>query len=148
VWSGDVGSGDPVADADEALSKILGRAVMLVDTSPPDAELERSDPDSVLRDGVDAEVPALQLGRKFGIGDVVVKVIAATPRCAVPTLAHGRLPRDTEALRIPARLKPGPRVARRRPAAVPRGLRAGGLGRPDQGRRSGAPHIARTNVEA
>jgi len=27
-------------------------------------------------------------------------VIARTPRCAVPTLAHGGLPRDAEALRV------------------------------------------------
>jgi uncharacterized protein len=30
-------------------------------------------------------------------------VVARTPRCAVPTLAHGDLPRDTEALRVLAR---------------------------------------------
>ena len=30
-------------------------------------------------------------------------MIARTPRCAVPTLAHGRLPRNTEALRVLAR---------------------------------------------
>jgi MOSC domain-containing protein len=30
-------------------------------------------------------------------------VIARTPRCAVPTLAHGGLPRDAEALRVLAR---------------------------------------------
>ena len=30
-------------------------------------------------------------------------MIARTPRCAVPTLAHGDLPRDTEALRVLAR---------------------------------------------
>jgi uncharacterized protein YcbX len=164
VWAGEPGSGGRAVD--EALSKILGRAVTLVDTPPPDAELERSDPDSVLRDGLDAEVPALQvrfgsgapaggfhdfaplhlvtvqslirlaelnpsgradleryrpnivitadapddagfvenawLGRELAIGEAVVKVIAATPRCAVPTLVHGDLPRDTEALRIPA----------------------------------------------
>jgi uncharacterized protein YcbX len=167
-------NGDPAAD--EALSKILGRAVTLVDVPPPDAELERSDPDSVLRDGIDAEVPALQVrfgsgapaggfhdfaplhlidvwsligvagasasgradperyrpnimvhtaeepfvenawvGRELGIGDVVVRVVAATPRCAVPTLAHGRLPRDTEALRIPARLNRIPALPGRAP---------------------------------
>ena len=32
-----------------------------------------------------------------------MRVIARTPRCAVPTLAHGALPRDTEALRVLAR---------------------------------------------
>ncbi|MEU4371522.1 MOSC domain-containing protein [Micromonospora chersina] len=44
-------------------------------------------------------------GRELRIGaDLVLRVVARTPRCAVPTLAHGRLPRDPEALRVPARL--------------------------------------------
>jgi uncharacterized protein YcbX len=33
----------------------------------------------------------------------VLRVIARTPRCAVPTLAHGDLPRDAGALRVLAR---------------------------------------------
>ncbi|MEV8097364.1 MOSC domain-containing protein [Kitasatospora sp. NPDC085879] len=45
------------------------------------------------------------VGRELRVGDGVrLEVIAATPRCAVPTLAHGALPRDPEALRRPARL--------------------------------------------
>ena len=44
------------------------------------------------------------LGRNLRIGDeLVLGVIARTPRCAVPTLAHGGLPRDAEALRVLAR---------------------------------------------
>ncbi len=44
------------------------------------------------------------LGRDLRVGDdLVLRVIARTPRCAVPTLAHGDLPRDTEALRVLAR---------------------------------------------
>ena len=44
------------------------------------------------------------LGRELRVGaDLVLRVIARTPRCAVPTLAHGDLPRDTEALRVLAR---------------------------------------------
>ncbi len=35
--------------------------------------------------------------------DLVLRVIARTPRCAVPTLAHGALPRDPDALRVLAR---------------------------------------------
>ena len=35
--------------------------------------------------------------------DVLLRVVARTPRCAVPTLAHGDLPRDAEALRVLAR---------------------------------------------
>ncbi|MBF9068759.1 MOSC domain-containing protein [Streptacidiphilus sp. NEAU-YB345] len=44
------------------------------------------------------------LGRDLRIGDrpdsPLLRVIARTPRCAVPTLAHGDLPRDTSALRV------------------------------------------------
>jgi uncharacterized protein len=44
------------------------------------------------------------LNRDLRVGpDLVLRVIARTPRCAVPTLAHGDLPRDTEALRVLAR---------------------------------------------
>lgn len=32
--------------------------------------------------------------------EVVLEVLLPTPRCAVPTLAHGRLPRDTTALSV------------------------------------------------
>jgi MOSC domain-containing protein len=44
------------------------------------------------------------LGRSLRVGDeLILGVIARTPRCAVPTLAHGGLPRDAEALRVLAR---------------------------------------------
>ena len=44
------------------------------------------------------------LGRTLQVGsDLVLRVIARTGRCAVPTLVHGGLPRDTDALRVPAR---------------------------------------------
>ncbi|MFI7638103.1 MOSC domain-containing protein [Nonomuraea sp. NPDC049400] len=44
------------------------------------------------------------VGRELHVGDeVVLEVIVATPRCAVPTLAHGPLRRDAEALRTVAR---------------------------------------------
>ncbi|MFG2058188.1 MOSC domain-containing protein [Micromonospora sp. NPDC048930] len=45
------------------------------------------------------------VGRELRIGaELVLRVVAPTPRCAVPTLAHGSLPRDPDALRAPARL--------------------------------------------
>ncbi|RKE21735.1 MOSC domain-containing protein [Streptomyces sp. TLI_171] len=45
------------------------------------------------------------VGRDLHIGpDLRLRLIAATPRCAVPTLAHGDFPADPEALRRPARL--------------------------------------------
>ncbi|KAB2344052.1 MOSC domain-containing protein [Actinomadura rudentiformis] len=42
-------------------------------------------------------------GRELAIGDeVILRVLAPTPRCAIPTLEHGELPRDPAALRVPA----------------------------------------------
>ncbi|WP_246192838.1 MOSC domain-containing protein [Kitasatospora atroaurantiaca] len=43
-------------------------------------------------------------GRELLVGDGLhLKVLVPTPRCAVPTLAHGELPRDADALRVLAR---------------------------------------------
>lgn len=44
------------------------------------------------------------VGRTVRVGpDLVLRVLVPTARCAVPTLAHGDLCRDPEALRVPAR---------------------------------------------
>ncbi|HZE37344.1 MAG TPA: MOSC N-terminal beta barrel domain-containing protein [Stackebrandtia sp.] len=56
---------------------------------------------------IDADLPGFAEndwpGTRLRLGDdVVLEVIALTPRCAVPTLAHGELPRDTQALRVAA----------------------------------------------
>ncbi|MGI5283324.1 MOSC domain-containing protein [Nonomuraea polychroma] len=150
---------------DEELSRLLGRHVRLIDVPPEGAEFERSVPERVLAEGIEAEVPhtagtlgaaspegtffdfapihlistsAVQrigalsprghvealryrpnlviatdhsgfpendwVGRELHVGDdVVLEVIVASPRCAVPTLAHGPLARDVEALRTVAR---------------------------------------------
>jgi uncharacterized protein len=158
VWSSD-------ADVDAVLSDLLDQPVTLTATPPPGATLDRAVPEAVLRDGVDAPVPAelIEIGaasppgtfvdfaplhllttstldriaelspygrsdleryrpnvvirttapgftendwldRNLRIGDdLVLRVIARTPRCAVPTLAHGPLPRNPEALRVLAR---------------------------------------------
>jgi uncharacterized protein YcbX len=155
-------SADP--DTDAALSDFLGHPVTLSAIPPPGAELDRADPEEVLRDGIRAQVrvesgqlggaapegtffdfaplhllstsaldqiAALSLrgtveleryrpnivirtsatgfpendwpGRDLRIGpDLAIRVIARTPRCAIPTLEHGDLPRDPEALRVPA----------------------------------------------
>lgn len=43
------------------------------------------------------------LGRELRVGDdLTLRVIARTPRCAIPTLEHGPLPRNTAAVRVPA----------------------------------------------
>jgi len=153
---------DPGIDA--ALSEFLGHNVTLTADPPPDATLDRADPEQVLRDGLTAHVRVEDLrlgdaspegtffdfaplhlmststltriaelsprgavelhryrpnlviqtaaagftendwvGRELRVGsDLAVRVLARTPRCAIPTLEHGGLPRDVDALRVPA----------------------------------------------
>jgi uncharacterized protein YcbX len=141
---------------DELLSETLGRTVVLSATRPAGATVERPDPEDVLADGVEAEVPYETLeiaqgttggnfvdyapvhlittatldrigteavryrpnvvvttpsgtpyaenhwvGREITIGGVRLRGILPTPRCSVPTLEHGPLPRATHAVRIP-----------------------------------------------
>jgi uncharacterized protein len=155
VWSSD-------ADIDAVLSDLLDQPVTLTATPPPGAALDRAVPEAVLRDGVDAPVPAelMEIGgggppgtfvdfaplhllttstldriaelspyrradleryrpnivvrtsapgfvendwleRILHVGtELVLRVIARTPRCAVPTLTHGALPRSPDALRV------------------------------------------------
>lgn len=65
------------------------------------ADLERYRPNVVIGTGGSGFTENDWLGRELRVGaDLVLRVIARTPRCAIPTLAHGRLPRDTEALRV------------------------------------------------
>ncbi|HEY3880344.1 MAG TPA: MOSC domain-containing protein [Trebonia sp.] len=66
-------------------------------------ELQRYRPNIVVRTGVPGFAENDWLGRDLRIGpELTIRVIARTPRCAIPTLEHGRLPRDTDALRVPA----------------------------------------------
>jgi len=150
---------------DAILSDLLDQPVTLTATPAPGAALDRAVPEAVLRDGIDAQVPAelMEIGgggppgsfvdfaplhllttstldriaelspdgradleryrpnivirtaapgftendwfeRILRVGEnLVLRVIARTPRCAVPTLAHGPLPRDPDALRVLAR---------------------------------------------
>ena len=158
VWTSD-------ADVDSVLSDLLDEPVTLTASPAPGAALDRAVPEAVLRDGVEAPVPAelMEIGGGgppgtfvdfaplhllttstldriaelsphgradleryrpnvviattaagfiendwlkwiLRVGDeIVLRVIARTPRCAVPTLAHGDLVRDAEALRVLAR---------------------------------------------
>ncbi|GAB7180365.1 hypothetical protein ATKI12_0196 [Kitasatospora sp. Ki12] len=64
---------------------------------------ERYRPNLVIRTEGDGFVENAWVGRELAIGPTLrLRVLAPTPRCAVPTLRHGPLPRRTEALRIPA----------------------------------------------
>lgn len=67
-------------------------------------EAERYRPNLIIRTEERGFVENGWVGRELEIGDeLVLGVIAPTPRCAVPTLAHGALPRDPDALRTVAR---------------------------------------------
>jgi uncharacterized protein YcbX len=67
-------------------------------------DLVRYRPNIVIRTAVPGFTENDWFGRILRIGEeIVLRVIARTPRCAVPTLAHGTLPRDPDALRVLAR---------------------------------------------
>jgi MOSC domain-containing protein len=69
-----------------------------------EAAAERYRPNIVIRTAAPGFPENDWLGRTLQVGsDLVLRVIARTGRCAVPTLAHGSLPRDTDALRVLAR---------------------------------------------
>jgi hypothetical protein len=66
-------------------------------------EAERYRPNIVIRAGAPGFAENDWAGRDLRIGpELVIRVIARTPRCAIPTLEHGELPRDLDALRVPA----------------------------------------------
>src|SRR5580698_6001574 len=68
------------------------------------ADLERYRPNIIILTSTPGFTENEWLDRTLHVGDdLVLRVIARTPRCAIPTLAHGDLPRDTEALRVVAR---------------------------------------------
>ncbi|MFE4519140.1 MOSC domain-containing protein [Kitasatospora sp. NPDC056783] len=67
------------------------------------SEAERYRPNLVIRTRGEGYVENDWVGRELAIGPTLrLRILAPTPRCAVPTLRHGPLPRRPEALRIPA----------------------------------------------
>ncbi|MFE7588526.1 MOSC domain-containing protein [Kitasatospora sp. NPDC057512] len=68
-------------------------------------EVQRYRPNVVIRtEGGSGFVENGWIGRDLTVGPRLrLRITVPTPRCAVPTLAHGVLPRDPEALRVPAR---------------------------------------------
>lgn len=81
------------------------------------AEARRYRPNLVLDTG-DAEgfVEHDWVGCELRIGErLTLRIVASTPRCAVPTLAHGDLPRDPDALRVLARHNRVPALPGRTP---------------------------------
>lgn len=64
------------------------------------AELVRYRPNLVLElPGSEPYAENDWTGREITVGPVTLRILHATPRCAIPTLAHGDLPRRTDAVR-------------------------------------------------
>jgi hypothetical protein len=100
-----IGSGTPAGGGfvDFAPLHLITTSTLdrIAELSPRGAiEVERYRPNLVIRTEAAGFVENDWFGRKIRIGERLrLKVIAATPRCAVPTLEHGERPRDIAALR-------------------------------------------------
>jgi uncharacterized protein len=101
------GGGPPGTFVDFAPVHLLTTSTLnrIAELSPHRAaHPERYRPNLVIRSTGPGFTENDWLGRNLRVGDeLILGVIARTPRCAVPTLAHGGLPRDAEALRVLAR---------------------------------------------
>ena len=62
-------------------------------------EVERYRPNLVLDTG-NGFVEDDWVGRTISVGEARLRVLLPSPRCAIPTLAHGALPGDRDALRV------------------------------------------------
>lgn len=139
------GTHSTAPDVDAVLSAYVGRPVTLAPTPAPAslflgapvhlittatlkrlaaenprglAEPERYRPNLLIDTGGDGFVENDWIGCELRVGDAVLRVVAGTPRCAIPTLVHGSLPRDPDALRVVTRANSMPARAGRDPEPV------------------------------
>jgi hypothetical protein len=101
----EIGSGSPPGTfVDFAPLHLLTTSTLdrIAELSPyRTSRLGRYRPNIVIRTPAHGFTENDWLERQLRIGDeLTLRVIARTPRCAVPTLAHGDLPRDAGALRV------------------------------------------------
>ena len=102
-----IGSGSPVGTfVDFAPLHLITTSTLkrIAELSPRgEIEQQRYRPNLVIRTTEQGFVENDWYGREVHIGtELRIKVIAVTPRCAVPTLGHGAMPRDVMALRTVA----------------------------------------------
>ena len=102
-----IGSGSPAGTfVDFAPLHLITTSTLrrIAELSPRgEIEQQRYRPNLVIRTSEQGFVENDWYGREVHIGaDLRIKVMAVTPRCAVPTLGHGALPRDVMALRTVA----------------------------------------------
>jgi uncharacterized protein YcbX len=90
------------------LHLVTSASLERVGAGHPDGRVEaaRYRPNVVIEAAAEADgfVENDWVGQRLHLGpQVIVEVVLPTPRCAVPTLAHGDLPRDPDAVRVPLR---------------------------------------------
>ncbi|MEW2357156.1 MOSC N-terminal beta barrel domain-containing protein [Spirillospora sp. NPDC029432] len=107
VEEGAVGAAAPGRFVDFAPVHLIGTATLdAIGAASPRGRVEaaRYRPNLIVRTAGPGYQENGWVGRDLAVGDeVVLRGMAPTPRCAIPTLEHGDLPRDTAALRVPAR---------------------------------------------
>jgi uncharacterized protein len=106
VTTGELGGGSPAGTFfDFAPIHLLTTSTLdrIAELSPRGtAEVERYRPNIVIRTTAPAGFTENDwAGHDLRIGpELTLRVMSRTPRCAIPTLEHGDLPRDTAALRV------------------------------------------------
>jgi uncharacterized protein YcbX len=90
------------------LHLVTSASLQRVGAGHPDGRVEpaRYRPNVIIETDAEADgfVENDWVGHKLRLGpDVILEIVLPTPRCAVPTLVHGELPHDPDAVRVPLR---------------------------------------------